>query len=117
MKLSDFNRLRKLMAMTFSDNDTEALTSVRAANKLLKDNGLTWQRVFDRTVRVENSVEEAVPSKNGYSEEDITTMFESALSKADGGFRDFLLSLQARYDEKGRLSEGQMDALIRASKR
>ena len=117
MKLSDFNRLRKLMAMTFSDNDTEALTSVRAANRLLKDNGLTWQRVFDRTVRVENSVEEAIPSKGGYSGEEVDRMFEDALSKAGGGFRDFLLSLQATYDERGRLSEGQMDALVRAAKR
>jgi len=37
----------KLMAMTTSENDNEALVAMRMANKMLKESKLTWKQVLD----------------------------------------------------------------------
>lgn len=59
MKLAEYGRLRKLMQMTTSDNDHEALASLRAANAILAAHELSWERVFSRTVTVVNEFEPA----------------------------------------------------------
>ena len=45
------------MALSTSDSDPEALGALRAANRLLAANGVTWDRVFDRCVVVLEAVE------------------------------------------------------------
>lgn len=42
----DFQRLAKLLALTTSENDHEALSAIRQANKLLKAEKLTWEQVI-----------------------------------------------------------------------
>lgn len=42
----DFERLTKLLNLTQSDNDNEALAAVRQANKLLKNKNLSWPLLF-----------------------------------------------------------------------
>lgn len=42
----NFEKLRKLLALTTSDSENEALNAVRQANKLLKENNLTWDYFF-----------------------------------------------------------------------
>lgn len=42
----DRERLTKLLAMTTSDNDGEALNALRMANKLLAAEQLTWEEVL-----------------------------------------------------------------------
>ncbi len=38
----DFDRLLKLLNLTRSDNDHEALLAIRQANKLMDDHNLSW---------------------------------------------------------------------------
>ena len=57
MTRPEFGRLRRLMALSTSDSDPEALGALRAANRLLAANGVTWDRVFDRCVVVLEAVE------------------------------------------------------------
>lgn len=117
MKLKDFNTLKKIMARTTSDNDAEALESIRAANRLLASESLTWQRVLDKTVSVRHEIEDVPRDFDFAGGVDINATFERALDKATGSFRDFLLSLQEQWEEKAWLSESQKDALFKAAER
>ena len=40
------DRLAKLLGMTGSDQDGEALSAIRMANKVLADAKLTWAQIF-----------------------------------------------------------------------
>lgn len=43
-------KIQKLLALTTSDNDHEALNAIRAANKIVNLGGKTWEEVFDHRV-------------------------------------------------------------------
>lgn len=40
------SRFAKLMAMTTSDNDNEALIALRQANKILAEKKMTWREII-----------------------------------------------------------------------
>lgn len=44
--MTDWDRLGKLMRMTESDSDGEALNALRMANRLLTESGLNWSDVM-----------------------------------------------------------------------
>ncbi len=58
MTFKDFNRLKKLMALTTSGVEAEALLALQGANAILLRNELTWERVLDRSIKVELPFEE-----------------------------------------------------------
>jgi hypothetical protein len=57
-KLSDQDRLKlaKLLALTASDADGEALNAIRAANRFVTDRGLTWHEAVgvDPSAKIED---------------------------------------------------------------
>jgi len=53
MRRADFERLKKIMDRTRSENDHEALASLRAANRIIELSGVSWERFFERMVRIE----------------------------------------------------------------
>lgn len=59
MNLKTYGQLRKLMMLTHSDNDTEALAALRKANALMREHSYDWNSAFDRLVKVESPVEMA----------------------------------------------------------
>lgn len=42
----NLEQLVKILSLTQSDNDNEALNAIRTANKLMKRNDTTWEKVF-----------------------------------------------------------------------
>lgn len=42
----DLSKIIKLLALTQSSNDNEALSAIRKANALLKENNKTWESLF-----------------------------------------------------------------------
>lgn len=42
-----FEKIRKLLNLTRSDNDSEALVAIRRANAILEANDMTWDDFFD----------------------------------------------------------------------
>lgn len=50
-------KLIKLLNLTASSNDNEALVSVRMANQILKKNGVTWNQIFE-TINIEDDERE-----------------------------------------------------------
>lgn len=126
MNLKTFETFKKLMERTTSDSDAESLNALRAANRLLTKEGLSWTRVLDRSVRVVAEYEEHQPenpksrrTENGTTkanDEEIERAFE-ILSDIKGGFSDFIESLYEQWTERRWLSRKQRDALLSAVER
>lgn len=129
MKLKTFNLLVKFMELTFSENDNEALASLRMANKLLAADGITWERVFKRLVSID--VEAAEPddapvglrqaqprrqpatvasgtATQDYIKELFDVVYEKSLSDSA---MDFVDSLHSQFLESKSLSPKQLEAL------
>lgn len=117
MKLADFQRLKKLMGLTFSEADGEALNALRAANRLLVAERLTWERVLDRTVQVGADVEPAETAPTDGLSAEVDAAFETVLDTAGGSFRTFVLDLHEQWTRHHHLSPNQLAALFRARDR
>jgi hypothetical protein len=116
ISIDAFRRLQKSMALTASAVDAEALAALRAANKILADNKLTWADVFGRLVTVD--VEQAAPEDMTDLKVQVNDAFE-VLSKTDmkGNFESFIGSLKDQWDRTGWLSKAQREALFRAAEK
>lgn len=114
MSVDNFRRLKKLLTLATSDNDGEALSSFRAATKLVASAGFTWEMVLDRVCVVINEVE---PAPGG--DDDLAASFDLALRGASGTFRQTLESIREQYEARGFISPRQRavveDAAERAS--
>ena len=116
MKLADFERLKKIMDRTASPEDGEALASVRAANRILAAEGLTWTRVLSRTVIVVDEVEPAPrrddDKRPSGAADAISSILDEAERTASGKTTmDFIADLRRQHEEKGWLSPKQVAAL------
>lgn len=122
MKVADFVQLRKLMMMTTSASDNEALTAIRKANEVVRRSGVTWEDVFARLVTVEPGVE-AAPAESGGDPDAgpsaayLAELLEEASEGAHGSWLDFVSSLSEQFEATGRLSRGQVEALERSRDR
>ncbi len=141
MRRADFERLKKIMDRTRSENDHEALASLRAANRIIEASGVSWERFFEKMVRIEveenpetveehqrtmpagrqqHEVEEnpeRATSRNAvtrdHGAESVKNRIEAAFRAIDarGRASSFVESLRTQWDEKGFLSPKQVKAL------
>jgi len=124
MKLKDFLLLKKLMQLTTSESDAEALQALRRANAILSQNSVGWERVFDRLVTVVADVEPApvddlsTEAERRAENSEILAAFEIVeATNPKGDFGDFIQSLREQWDAKKSLSPKQRDALRKAAQR
>lgn len=124
MKITDFNRLKKLMNMTQSGADQEILTAIRSANEILTKSNTTWDRVLDRVIKVEVEIESADQARGRSSDPVAVAARREAFSKKvedafatieasdpRGEAADFIASLKDQWEKNGRLSDRQFEAL------
>lgn len=114
----------KLMMMTTSDNDGEALTAIRKANAALRAAGLNWQDLLGSHGRAPPPPPRPEPkwgdvNRRGdrYDDEDeINSLFDKAFNNADpsANFYEFLVSIRTWWENKGWLTEKQYRALKRS---
>ena len=115
--------LHKTLGMTTSANDAEALSALRFANKLMKEHAVSWDDLFSRLV----GVEEIRHSASGLGPEDdieadeeidlktmISKAFDELRGNVNGGFGEFIASLEKQWQEKGYLSPAQRKPLLDA---
>lgn len=114
----DRERLIKLMMMTTSGNDGEALVAVRKANKLLYDAKSNWND-FIKSVPAPRPpprpmgrgiFEEQFRPK--YTDPGIPRMIQSLMRDAKGDFRTVLNSWMQYWEENGYLTKRQYEALL-----
>ncbi len=113
MNLKDFGQLKKLMTLSTSDNDHEALACLRQATSLLARNGYTWEMALSRVISV---VAEVEPAPGG-GDDDLEAAFDLALRNASGEFRGVLNSIREQYHARGFVSDRQRAVVIGAADR
>ncbi len=117
--LGELALLKKVMGLTASDADGEALAAIRRANAIMKKHSVSWADFFERTVGVagatiSNLTDELRPS----SETDLTTMIQNAFDELRGvdlgPFREFMDSIEKQFDKDKYLSPDQRKPLVNA---
>jgi hypothetical protein len=138
----DIERLTKLMRMTESAHDGEALNALRLANKILRDANLHWGDVL--TPKRNDNSHLVPPSKRpGFNKKPNGAAYgrRAERSRYDGGkgrhedpeiedwfdrldqrqhsldFRMFLSSVRGFWERHGYLTDNQYDAVKRAVER
>lgn len=132
----DRDRLAKILAMTTSDVDAEALAAVRRANEILKGAGLLWSDVLasQNVVNITISHQKAGPGAFGLKPEDYTadedwiaphlkdrviieTMFRAInANRAADPSSEFWIwvdNVYAHWQQHGSVTKGQYQALRR----
>lgn len=126
----DRARLAKLMAMTTSDHDPEALAALRMANAMLVKEKLTWAEVLApgtvvniglgrNNFRAPATDEDWVPP-HLQDKPVIEMMFRAvyAQPRSDNEeFWQFMDSIHHRWETYGNLSQGQYNGLRNSYKR
>lgn len=120
----DRERLAKLLAMTASDKDGEALNAMRMANRVIEAAGLTWAEVLEQQAAVSVRIFDMTPARSPPWEDDerlsnravIDEMFRTIYGLPQDGseFWSWLDDVKSRYDKHGRLTKGQYDGVRRS---
>lgn len=117
--LAELGQLKKIMAMTTSSNDHEALGFMRKANAILARYGLTWAEVLSRTVSTAGTEVESAPEEMTL-EDQIQRAFDEVRGTARGTFAEFLETIETQFNQRpvGQryLSQSQRAPLFRAVK-
>jgi hypothetical protein len=117
MKLSDFNLLKKLLNMTESPVDAEALAAIRKANDLLKRADVNWDRVMNRMVTLDVEMAGAGTSAGAgdVEEDDMESIFQKAIDQSSGGFHETILSIYAQWQRTSSISARQREVVLKAA--
>jgi hypothetical protein len=117
----------KLMQMTTSDSDAEALVAIRKANAMLKAERKNWEDLITGLVPMTKEAE-ARPQRRNYedplqheypSSESINTAFEEAFNRVNraSSFYATIESIHTWWEEKGFLTEKQLSVILKAAGR
>lgn len=113
MKLADFRKLKKFCMMTMSGSDAEVVFAMKKANDLLRAEGVDWDRVLDRMVRLEvedvSHMDEDKPLRQRIDEAFAAVMADDPR----GSTATFVASLHDQWQCHGRLSEKQQASLFK----
>lgn len=125
-----FETFLKVMEMTTSSHDNEALTALRKANNLLAEQNMTWTELLRAKVKfarttAEERTDEAYKKdreKKGHHvgpDEALDIMFEELLNSIspDSTFRDTVLDVLQWWEEKGFLTARQYEMICNAHSR
>ena len=121
----DVTRLVKLMMMTTSSNDNEALIAMRKANAVLGASQKNWQDILlTPFARRPEPPPQPQPQQQQRRKPDpkpapdpkaalIEQMFETLLKEVppEADFRTFVLSVHQQWRKKGRLTDKQYRAI------
>jgi len=116
-------RFIKLMGMTGSIHDGEALNALRMANAILAETGMSWEEFIKGrvTVQMVQMGQPSPPPRSGkiYKDaEEIDECFEILLEgRLSESFRGFVESVHSFWQERGYLTEAQYKAIRQAAER
>lgn len=102
------DKIVKLLNLTTSTNDGEALNAIRIANAIVQKSGLSWEALITRGVASEK------PPEPEHTEISIEEMFAFIHKNAWPGFDpSFVLSIEEKFKRTGRLTARQRMGLIK----
>ncbi len=112
------SKIVKLLALTQSPNEHESLSAIRAANKLLTKERLTWEQFFagsgfrDEAPKVKREHYSSASNKYQGSTDELEDMLDYLLSRWPGN--KFYESVANFYQTKGFVTEKQFEAVQKA---
>jgi hypothetical protein len=120
----------KLMMMTTSDNDQEALIAIRKANRILKMAQVTWEDMLKALAaparppprpepdwqNVNPASATHIKSKKFSNEKEIDGYFDRIFARdMSGDFGEFVISVHIWWKDKGFLTERQYNAIKKSA--
>lgn len=121
MTATEFEKFIKLMMMTTSDQDHEALVALRKANSYLASMNRNWEEILRGKVIIKGGVNQEPPSPyvQHTDEREIDGMFEVLMRTVPmrSSFRDFVEDVHQYWEKRGYLTDAQYKALKRAMER
>lgn len=124
MQAQKFEKFIKLMMMTTSPNEGEALTATRMANALLLEANLNWDEFLRGKVKITNqaaggSASGSFTGKKYTNSDDIERMLDAVLKNVRSGtsFYTFIKSLSDWWEDNAFLTEKQYNALRKSYER
>jgi hypothetical protein len=134
--LLDREKLLKLLRLTTSDHVHEVAGAMRAANRLIEAEKMTWEDVLagpEKSFRISIHREQPQATPNGFYEGEeawtpphlkdkviIDTMFRAVYAQPRTGndsFWDWLDDIHGKFEQHGSLTNGQYQALARCYRR
>jgi len=120
MQTQKFEKFIKLMMMTTSPSEGEALTAIRMANGLLMEANLNWDEFLRGKAKVYTASGQSSYSGKKYQNADeIEAMLNDVLSTIKRGtsFYSFIESLNDWWEANSFLTEKQYNALRKSYER
>ena len=118
-----FETFIKLMKMTTSNQDNEALVALRKANAIMMESNLDWEQLLKSKVTVKSDVPQTAANQATgviYNNADeINAMFAALFKKVLPGssFRAFIDDVHKWWESKGFLTEKQYNAILKSYER
>lgn len=127
--------LIKVLGMTTSVHDGEALAAIRKANDLLKTAGVTWREYIEAVDKTRKAKEGDGPAYNAYNrsqqrqqqkdftdlydDEEIEKTLDHLMRTIDpsSGFRSWVESVSEQFHAGKKLSEKQLEILKKSARR
>jgi hypothetical protein len=117
-----FGMLVKLMMLTTSDNDNEALVALRKANAIIAGTGMNWEAFLHMKVKWPEARGAEPPpeypsrthSTRWPRSAEIDRMFEVLDENVKGSFREFVEDVYSFYTRTNFLTTAQYQAIKRA---
>lgn len=122
MQAQKFEKFIKLMMMTTSPNEGEALTATRMANALLLEANLNWDEFLRGKAKIiSNTIAgtQRYSGKKYQNASEIEAMLEAVLRNTKPGksFHSFIKSLSDWWEDNAFLTEKQYSALRKSYER
>lgn len=107
----DFVKLTKLMMLTASNADGEALNAIRIANRMLTGAKLNWEQVLKVRLAGPELHEKRAKSEKVDRKAVTRQMLNVCLENVQGPAAEFIESLEESFVKYGSLTAKQMNAL------
>ncbi len=110
------DKIVKLLQLTTSSNDFEALNAIRTANQILTKNKTTWLDLFNNLSTVKKNTSSVKYESNSSRDKEIISMLEYFYDRGfdlidDEKTSNFTEDLIDFYEMHSKLSEKQFNAL------
>ncbi len=113
--LTELTKIKKMMAMTTSSHDGEALNALKLVNGILKKHGITWDELLTKMVSADVEVAEVEedPDVDNMAK-NINMAFDELRGVDLGDFRNYINSIEKYWLEHKYLSPAQRKPLFNA---
>lgn len=117
MNSKNLDKLKKLLMMTTSDNDHEALQAMRGANKVLASENLTWEQFCKGRIISVTEAPPEPPEREISEDEFVQAAVIVANADIHGSFERMCASIIDQWNRGKKLTKRQKEIIVDAADR